>query len=151
MSDSIDIKLSKLADLSKAKERQVHSSPHPETCGVCSKDLKENKYYIDGALQQSGIWSNMCPKCFFEHGQGIKWGEGQLYMQETDGSWLLVAGFSPDEDSTCVYCGEEVNQKDLIKVNKNEWWCRRCVEVMVGRTHMDNKGWEKLKKHYEKK
>ena len=128
MNDPIIEKLSKLADLSKAKERQIHSSPHPETCGMCSKDLKEEKYYIDGALKRSGVWANMCPKCFFEHGENIGWGEGQLYMQETDGSWLLVSGFSPDEDSTCVYCGEDIDKKNMIKLDSGEWMCLRCIE-----------------------
>ena len=129
MSDSIYVKFSKLADLKKAKERQVHSSPDPETCGMCSKDLKEEKYYVDGALKLSGAWTYMCPKCFFEHGEGIGLGEGQLYIQETDGSWLLVAGFCPINDgSTCAFCGEEFDKKDLVDVKNGEWMCVSCIE-----------------------
>lgn len=29
--------------------------------------------------------------------EGIGWGKGQLFARRVDGSWLLVAGFAPDE------------------------------------------------------
>jgi hypothetical protein len=129
MSVSADQKMSRLADREKASERQIHYSPHPGTCGICSKDLLEEKFCIDGAMKPSGIWGNMCPECFLEHGAGIEWGVGQLYMQETKGSWLLVAGFSPDKDSACAHCGEEVDKKDMIKLDSGEWMCLICIET----------------------
>lgn len=131
MDNSIDMKLSKIVDIRKAKQRQIHSSPHPNTCGMCSKELLKEKYYIDGALKRSGVWTNMCPSCFFEHGEGIGWGEGQLYMQVKKGSWLMVAGFPPtetEEDAVCIFCGEQFSKSDLIKIENNEWACQPCIE-----------------------
>jgi hypothetical protein len=39
----------------------------------------------------------MCKDCFSEHGVGVQWGLGQLYMNTKDG-WLLVGGYAPDEE-----------------------------------------------------
>jgi hypothetical protein len=100
MDDSIVIKLSKLSDLKEAQERKIYSLPPPKKCDLCSKSLLEEQYYIDGALRDSEGWANMCPKCFFEKGRSIDWGVGQLYMQDKEGSWLMVAGFPPKDDSS---------------------------------------------------
>jgi len=131
MDDHITIKLSKLVDLAEAKERQIHSLPPPEKCDLCSKDLSKEKYYIDGELKKSGHWANMCPKCFDKNGVNIGWGEGQLYMQEEKGSWLLVAGFSPSDEkdgSVCNFCGEEYDKKDLFEMKDGAWACQNCMD-----------------------
>jgi hypothetical protein len=52
---------------------------------------------VDGQLRGELMWGNLCGECFFERGEGIGWGDGQLYAHRTDGSWLLVAGFPPDD------------------------------------------------------
>jgi hypothetical protein len=38
----------------------------------------------------------MCAICFDKHGEGIRWGTGQLYTHLKNGKWLLTAGFSPE-------------------------------------------------------
>jgi len=133
MNEALDNKLAKLADLQKAQKRQIHPIPPPEKCDSCSKNLSDEKYYIDGALKNSTAWANMCPKCFFENGEDIGWGSGQLYMQEKKGSWLLVAGF-PSKDkklkdgSICNFCGEEYPKEDLLEVKGGEFACRSCMD-----------------------
>jgi putative AlgH/UPF0301 family transcriptional regulator len=41
----------------------------------------------------------MCAGCYFAKGTDIAWGEGQLYTQMDDDTWLMTGGFPPlDED-----------------------------------------------------
>ena len=131
MNQAINIKLSKLADLKEAKKRQIYCLPKPPKCDLCSKNLLEEKFYIDGATKNDGPWANMCSNCFDKHGAGIASGKGQLYMQVKKGSWLLVAGFSPqetEEDAVCFLCGEQVSKSNMIKTGENEWACPGCIE-----------------------
>ena len=131
MQNAIDMRLSELVDLKEAEKRQIFCSPPSGKCDVCSKNLSEEKYYIDGMLRDEKGWANMCPECFDKHGKRIAWGEGQLYMKAKNGKWLLVAGFSPqetEEDAVCFFCGEQVSKKDLIKTGDAEWACPGCIE-----------------------
>ncbi|MCL6698282.1 hypothetical protein LZ496_05740 [Sphingomonas sp. NSE70-1] len=72
----------------------IHPSP-PDGCDLCSAQLDKLQLFIDGATQ-SGMWANMCPKCFLEEGHSIGWGKGQLYLNIGNGDWRLVAGGDPD-------------------------------------------------------
>jgi len=59
------------------------------------------RYYllVDGALSESRTGATMCAGCFFGRGTEIECGEGQLYTQMEDGTWLMTGGFPPsDED-----------------------------------------------------
>ncbi len=52
---------------------------------------------IDGKLQDHGAWACMCADCFRFFGEGIAWGQGQLYLRTPHG-WLLVGGSIDDSD-----------------------------------------------------
>jgi hypothetical protein len=52
---------------------------------------------IDGKLQDHSAWACMCADCFRAFGEGIAWGQGQLYLHTPDG-WLLVAGSIDDAE-----------------------------------------------------
>ena len=131
MNNNKNEKLEKYVILKEAKKRQIYYSPPSGECGLCSKSLLQEKYYIDGATKNDGPWANMCGECFYEHGVGIAWGKGQLYMQIKKGKWLQVAGFSPrniENNAVCTLCGEQFSKNDLIKLKNNEWACQNCIE-----------------------
>ena len=131
MDNDINAKLAKLVDLKEAEKRQIFRLPPPLKCDLCSKNLSKEKYYIDGMTNDKELWANMCAECFNEHGVEIAWGKGQLYMQVKKGSWLMVAGFSPqetEEDAVCFLCGEQVSKSDMIKAGEDEWACPGCIE-----------------------
>jgi hypothetical protein len=88
--------LTGLVDLGKANQECMIANPG-ERCDLCSDPLSNAVYFIDGAVKDAGMWANMCPQCYFKHGRGIGWGFGQLFMRQGDGSWLMVAGFHPDD------------------------------------------------------
>ncbi len=66
----------------------------PDTCDLCSDDLGESRWFVDGATR-SGEWANMCPTCFVKQGQSLGWGHGQLYSRTNDDRWRLVVGGDP--------------------------------------------------------
>ncbi len=140
MDESFELRLKKSQDLEEAEKRQIRPIPAPKKCDLCSKDLIHEQFYIDGAFGNSSSWANMCPKCYFENGRSIGWGEGQLYFQDKKGSWLLVAGFPPkDKDlidgSICNSCGEEYPKEDLFETRDGEFVCQECMhnaELIVG-------------------
>lgn len=138
MNKEINRKLSKFVDLAEAEDRDIHSLPPPRACDICAKLLKEEKYFIDGALKGSTAWANMCPECFVNNGTSIGWGDGQLYMQDKNRGWLMVAGFPPKEDEdgpACNFCGESYPKKDLLEMRGGEFSCKQCMdnaEEMMG-------------------
>jgi hypothetical protein len=67
-----------------------------KVCDLCGCDMRVRRFMIDGRLNgPGGGAANMCSKCYWAHGVGIKWGTGQLYTQMEDGTWLMTAGFPP--------------------------------------------------------
>ena len=89
--------LARLVDLETGIQCKETYYNAPDTCGCCNEPFAGQTYMVDGALKGSIAWANMCAVCFYREGKGIGWGEGQLYLRQDDGSWLLVAGFQPDE------------------------------------------------------
>ena len=70
---------------------EFHFHP-PEKCDVCGGGLSGRSFFVDGRVAD-GDWRDMCSQCFFLKGGRIGPGKGQLYQRQTDGRWLLVAGF----------------------------------------------------------
>lgn len=95
--DESERRLEDEVDLPRAMSEGQHSEPPPTQCDLCGCDLTVRKFLIDGRLRGDLMWANMCSNCFFQRAEGLGWGNGQLYQRETDGRWLLVAGFQPDE------------------------------------------------------
>ncbi len=56
--------------------------PRPALCDVCSTELEEQEYWVDGATQY-GPWGNMCPACHRQVGMGLGTGRGQKYDCQT--------------------------------------------------------------------
>jgi hypothetical protein len=95
--DESERRLEDQVDFPRAMSEGQHSEPPPTKCDLCGCDLTVRKFLIDGRLRGGLTWANMCSNCFFQRAQGLGWGNGQLYQRQTDGRWLLVAGFQPDE------------------------------------------------------
>jgi hypothetical protein len=93
--------LDALVDTARAQLDPCHFSPPPTYCDLCRRAFKDDKFMIDGGVQDARYWACMCESCFHLRGRAIGWGHGQLYMRDKKG-WLLVAGFPPPEDSSVV-------------------------------------------------
>jgi hypothetical protein len=91
-------KLLKQADVEQGQRREMFNDMSPSKCDLCGGGLERGMFFIDGALQDSMEWANMCPRCLSSRGQGVGWGTGQLYMKQPTGAWLMVAGFPPEEE-----------------------------------------------------
>src|ERR1051326_6093317 len=71
-----------------------------EHCDLCNHDLKSAGLFVDGSMRDATTWTNMCIPCFEAQGEGIGWGDGQVYAKQPDGRWRLIAGFAPREELT---------------------------------------------------
>jgi len=53
------------------------------TCNLCRKDLRNEKWFVDGRLQH-GRWGVFCPECWERYGCGrLGVGSGQKYSGGT--------------------------------------------------------------------
>ncbi len=80
-------------------EVQAHEPTHAhgaDQCDSCACSLSLRGLFVDGKTRGDFSWANMCIPCFNQHGEGIGWGQGQLYAKQSDGSWRLAAGFDPN-------------------------------------------------------
>ncbi len=109
--DIYEQEIDQLIDLQKGHAKgQYYTSP-PDVCDICGTRFRNKKYMIDGAVKPSGIWANMCSKCYHFHGIGIEKGIGQVYLNQNN-RWLLVGGF-------CDYEEDETDEELLLKfINK---------------------------------
>jgi len=78
-------------------DTSLHIDP-PTECDLCGSAFSHHRWFIDGGVDGTGAWANMCPSCFVEKGHSIGWGSGQLYLNAGEGRWRLVAGGDPVED-----------------------------------------------------
>lgn len=92
-----DISLEEYIDMDTAKKKNIYYSNATEVCDICKFPLSNETFMVDGAVQGSHSWANMCADCFCAYGVKIGWGYGQLYKQEA-GKWLLVGGFPKDSE-----------------------------------------------------
>ena len=88
--------LKSLANLETGRRVDIRFCGPPDRCDLCQADLSMHRFFVDGVVVDRTYWAFMCEQCFELHGKGVGWGLGQLYFQESAGSWLLVGGFSPD-------------------------------------------------------
>jgi len=140
MREESDKILSKFVDLELAEKKHLHSIPPPEKCDLCSCAFSDGLFFVDGAVEGEHCWANMCSVCFLEHGKGVCWGSGQMYMRQDSGKWLMVAGFPPgkgavsseeDEDSgtvECSFCSEEFPRDEMVEFKPGEFGCRDCEQ-----------------------
>ena len=100
--------LSELVDLDRAQKNPQYCHDSPESCDLCGASLRDAEFLVDGEAKDTnqiatpnggsmGQWAYMCATCFPSRGVAIAWGRGQLYQRQEGGSWLLVAGFPPEE------------------------------------------------------
>ena len=83
------------ADFLKAQEVHHIVPDGPSECDFCGRSFANRKYWIDGRIKDDILWANMCSGCFLQRGEGLGWGQGQLFAKQNGGVWLLVAGFDP--------------------------------------------------------
>ena len=96
--DKFETMLLEVADPDQGKRRDLYNYDNPASCDICSSSFEKSTFFIDGGVEGTMAWANMCPKCFASRGQGIAWGKGQLYMRQDDGSWVMAAGFPPEDN-----------------------------------------------------
>lgn len=100
--------LSQTVDLERAQKNPDYCYDNPENCDLCGASLLQEEFLVDGEAKGTeqisvpsggsmGQWAYMCATCFANRGVAIVWGHGQLYQRQENGSWLLVAGFPPEE------------------------------------------------------
>ncbi len=94
---SSTLSLDELVDMNFAKKKNRYFEGTPVECDICHCSFEDEKYMIDGKLQDHGAWACMCADCFKFFGEGIAWGQGQLYLRTPHG-WLLVGGSIDDSD-----------------------------------------------------
>jgi len=90
-----DQQLAKLADEAEGRRIGDYYSNPPETCDACGCEMAQRAFFVDARLRGQIMFDSLCAECFLAKGEGIGWGQGQLYQREPDGEWLLVAGFPP--------------------------------------------------------
>lgn len=66
--------------------------PAPKRCNVCQCDLTTEMLLVDGRLDGSLEWADMCPRCAVLYGAGIGPGDGQIYERRKDGNWSCIGG-----------------------------------------------------------
>ncbi len=91
-------RLQPFEDLAKGLAHGEIYAGSPDACDICNTPLAGHRFMIDGNTQPGGcMWACMCARCFQKTGEGIGWGQGQLYTQLENGDWLMTAGFRPEE------------------------------------------------------
>lgn len=95
--DRSDQLLEEYADVAQGQKAGQYCIGVPDTCDLCGRSFNNRKYLVDGRLKSDLMWAYMCSGCFLKRGEGIGWGQGQLFARQLDDEWLLVAGFPPDE------------------------------------------------------
>ena len=90
--DAAEEQLANLVDWDQIDAREHVYADGAMNCDRCACDLNLRGLYVDGRLRGDLMWSNMCVNCFGDVGEGIGWGNGQLYARQPEGQWLLVAG-----------------------------------------------------------
>lgn len=95
-----ELRLAEISDLTEGEKRDEWHSDPPDSCDYCSKGMSESVFFVDGKVRDGIQWANMCPDCFFVHGEAVRWGAGQLYQQVRPNEWLMVAGFPPDDSDS---------------------------------------------------
>jgi hypothetical protein len=88
-------RLAALVDPGQVDANEPSYAYDANNCDHCGCALDQRGLHIDGRLRGDLMWSNMCVECFGKLGEGIGWGNGQLYARQPDGDWRLVAGFQP--------------------------------------------------------
>jgi hypothetical protein len=94
--DPIEMSLDSISNLEEGYARKRFGYYSRSKCSICGCDMSDKKYFIDGKIKDVNGWALMCAICFDKHGEGIRWGTGQLYTHLLNGKWLLTAGFPPE-------------------------------------------------------
>ncbi len=101
---------SQLVDHDRAQKIPEYCHDNPDSCDLCGVSLQDAEFLVDGEATDTsqiatldsrsmGQWAYMCASCFATRGVAVAWGRGQLYQRQGDRSWLLVAGFPPEEEA----------------------------------------------------
>ena len=68
------------------KRKKKWCSSIPECCNICSTPVTDR--FIDGRIRTHGSWAIMCTTCHAQYGVGLGLGCGQLYVKDTDGTFV---------------------------------------------------------------
>ncbi|NBQ70804.1 MAG: hypothetical protein EBU46_19020 [Nitrosomonadaceae bacterium] len=84
------------ADLARAYSDPIYLGDPPDACDYCLNPLESESYFGDCMMPGEDYWVYLCSHCIKNNQLEFGWGKGQLYkrVNDSDGDWLLVAGFS---------------------------------------------------------
>ena len=95
--DEAEKRLAAIVDADEVERHTPQYAYNAERCDFCGCALSDRALFVDGRLEGDAMWANMCAQCFAAKGEGIRWGDGQLYARQPNGDWRMVAGFPPSE------------------------------------------------------
>lgn len=92
--DDAEKRLAAKIDPSLVDANEAQHAYNVKDCDFCGCPLSLRGLFVDGRLRGDLMWGNMCAACFTSRGEGVGWGNGQLYARQPDGRWRLVAGWN---------------------------------------------------------
>jgi hypothetical protein len=98
--DAVEVQLASIVDPNEVDANEPAHAYNVQNCGVCDCVLNLRGLFVDGRLRGDLMWSNMCAACFASKGEGLGWGNGQLYARQPDGKWRMVAGWRSSDAGT---------------------------------------------------
>jgi hypothetical protein len=91
--DDVEEQLAAIVDPDEVDATEPKHAYNAQKCDFCGCALERRGLFVDGRLRGDLMWGNMCAACFGSRGEGIGWGNGQLYARQPDGKWRMVAGW----------------------------------------------------------
>ncbi len=93
--NKIEEKLLQIENLLLANQVQSYRFAIGESqCDICDKEIV-GRHLFDALLPNTNnTWATMCSSCAFKKGTRLGEGKGQLYSKNSEGRWLLTAGFT---------------------------------------------------------
>jgi hypothetical protein len=95
--DTVEERLASTVDPDPVDANEPQHAYSVKNCDFCGCDLGRRGLFVDARLRGDLMWGNICAACFGSGGEGVGWGNGQLYAQQPDGKWRMVAGWGSSD------------------------------------------------------
>jgi hypothetical protein len=107
--DALEERLASTVDADDVDASEPAYAYGVENCQFCCCPPNRRGVFVDGWLRGHLTTGNMCANCFDSRGEGIGWGQGQLYARQPDSRWRRVAGGRPLDAGSrpvVIQCGD---------------------------------------------
>jgi hypothetical protein len=94
--DAFERRLAKQVEDEEVQANEVIYAHNVKGCDICKCASTEMCLFVDGKIRDKSVWGNMCATCFYQYGEGLGWGVGQLYALQANERWRLLRGFPPN-------------------------------------------------------